>query len=250
MSVLDTRVHIVQTPDVVAVMEHWIQMEPRICHFIVATGMHGVMEGKRDESFRTVLNAADLLVPDGFSLVWLARQRGFTLKRRVTGTELMREFSRVSARKGYKTFFYGDTEDVLQLLRTGLQNQYPGLKIVGTYSPPFRQLTSEEDAHAMQVINEAEPDVLWVGLGLPKQERWMFEHRNRLRVPVIVGVGAAFRFLSGTVKRAPNWIGEHGLEWAWRFLQEPRKLWRRSLIDAPQFACYTALELRQLRRRK
>jgi N-acetylglucosaminyldiphosphoundecaprenol N-acetyl-beta-D-mannosaminyltransferase len=242
MWALGVRVHIVQIPDVVAIMERWIQTEPQKCHFIVASGMHALMEGRRDHNFRAILNSADLFIPDGYSLIWFARQRGFKMERRATGTGLMQEFCRVSAQKGYSNFFYGDTYDVLQQLRTRLRERYPGLKVVGIHSPPFRELTPEEDRHEVELINETKPDVLWVALGLPKQERWMFEHRDRLNVPVIVGVGAAFRFSSGKVKRAPSWMGEHGLEWAWRFIQEPRKLWRRALIDTPRFIYYAALE--------
>lgn len=246
--ILGTRVHMVQIPDVIAVMEHWIANEPHRCHYLVVTGMHGVMEGHKDEGFKAIINSADLFIPDGFSLVWLARRRGFPLERRVSGTDLMREFFKTATQKGYKSFFYGDTEEILQLLQARLKSQFPGLKIVGAYSPPFRPLTPEEDIEVIKRINEAQPDVLWVGLGLPKQERWMFEHRDRLKVPVMVGVGAAFKFLSGKVRRAPSWMGEHGLEWVWRFLHEPRKLWRRALLDVPQFVCYALLELIRLKK--
>jgi len=246
--ILGTRVHMVQIPQVIELMGHWIEKERQKCHYIVASGMHAVMESNRDETFKAIINSADLFVPDGFGLVWLARRRGFSLKRRVSGAELIQEFCKIAAQNGYKIFFYGDTEDVLQLLQTKLQRQFPDLKIVGAYSPPFRPLTPEEDTGVIRMINEAQPDVLWVGLGLPKQERWMFEHRDLLKVPVMVGVGAAFKFLSGKVRRAPPWLGEHGLEWVWRFLHEPRKLWRRALIDVPQFVCYTLLELISLKK--
>ena len=128
------------------------------------------------------------------------------------------------------------------------QEQYPGHHVVGVLSPPFRPLTPEEDEAQVQAINRAKPDVLWVGLGTPKQDRWIHEHRQRLEVPVAIGVGAAFRFLSGQVPRAPVWIGRVGLEWAYRLLQEPRKCWRRCLIQGPQFIIHVALELTGLRK--
>lgn len=246
--VLGTRVQMVQIPDVVNLMAHWIETEPSNCHWIVVTGMHGVIEGHKDPNFKNILNMADLFIPDGFSLVWVARRRGFPLKERASGSELMREFCKLSATKGYKHFFYGDTEDTLELLAARLKGEFSGLNIVGLYSPPFRPLTSEEDAEVVRRINEARPDILWVGLGLPKQERWIFEHRDRLKVPVAVGVGAAFKFVSGQVRRAPTWVGNHGLEWLWRFLHEPRKLWRRALLDVPRFICLALLELSGLKR--
>ena len=153
-------------------------------------------------------------------------------------------------KKGYKNFFYGDTEETLNLLVKKILTNFPNLKIVGFYSPPFRPLTSEEDEKIIKEINQAKPDVLWVGLGLPKQERWIFEHRDKLEVPVVVGVGAAFKFLGGKVKRPPKWIGDLGFEWLWRFFQEPRKLWRRVLLDIPTFIFLVLLELIGLKRRK
>jgi len=241
--ILGSRVHMLQIPDVLAIMEHWIQTEPAHCHQMVVTGMHGLIEGHRDQQFRTILNSVDLFVPDGISPVWIARCYGFPLKKRATGGDLMTEFCQLSNQRGYRNFFYGDTEDTLQLLREKLKEKLPNLKIAGTFSPPFRPFTHEEDEEIIKMINESQADVLWVGLGLPKQERWIFEHRSRLNVPVAIGIGAAFKFLSGKVKRAPSWIGDHGLEWLWRFLHEPRKLWRRVLLDGPQFVYYVLLEI-------
>ena len=134
------------------------------------------------------------------------------------------------------------------MLKRNLGEKFPGLRIVGAYSPPFRDLTPEEDAHITQLINQANPDVLWVGLGLPKQERWIFAHRDRLNVPVMVAIGAAFKFASGSVKNAPSWIRESGFEWLWRFFHEPRRTWNRAFVYGPQFAAYTILELCGLRR--
>ncbi len=245
--VLGVRVHTVRMPDVVALMEHWIEAERSKCHHVVNTGMHGIMEARNDADFKDILNAADLFFPDGISLIRVLRRRGFTLKKRDTGPELMREFCKLAARKGYKNFFYGDAEGTLQSLAARLKREFPDLKIVGFYSPPFRPLTLEEDAGAVRMINEADPDVLWVALGCPNQERWIFEHKNKLKAPVAVGVGAAFKFLAGQVKRAPPWVGECGLEWLWRFAHEPRRLWHRVFVYGPQFIAHTLLELSGLR---
>jgi len=241
--VLGVRVHMVQIPEVVTLMEQWIGAGGAKCRQIVVTGMHGITVAHEDQNFKAILNAADLFIPDGISLIWIARSRGFRLRKRACGSDLMREYCRSAAQKGHKNFFYGDTEDTLRLLMSSVQREFPGLKVVGTFSPPFRPLTPEEDDDVVRMINQAKPDVLWVGLGCPKQERWIFEHRERLKVPVAIGVGAAFKFLSGKLKRAPAWVGDHGLEWFWRFLNEPRREWQRVLVDAPQFVFHVVLEL-------
>jgi N-acetylglucosaminyldiphosphoundecaprenol N-acetyl-beta-D-mannosaminyltransferase len=168
--------------------------------------------------------------------------------KRTPGAELMQAFFKVADKKGYRSFFYGDTEHTLVELRKKLATDYPGHEIAGTFSPPFRPLTQKEDQAVIQMINAAHPDVLWVALGLPKQERWIYERRYRLKVPIAIGVGAAFAFVSGDVRRVPEWIGDCGLEWLWRFIQEPAKLWKRDLIDGPRFLWHASLELVRERR--
>jgi len=243
IEILGSRVHMVQISEVVGQISYWIENEKEKSHWIVVTGMHGIMEARRDKNFKKILNSADLFVPDGISLVWIARYRGFPLKKRVSGADLMMEFFKLASQKGYKNFFYGDIEETLQKLNNKLLIDFPNLKIAGFHSPPFRVLTQKEDAEIVRKINKEKPDLLWVGLGLPEQERWIFEHKEKLKVPVVVGVGAAFKFLSGQVKRAPAWLGNHGLEWLWRFFQEPRRLWRRVLLDGPRFIFLVLLEL-------
>lgn len=241
ITVLGTRVHAVRLEEAVAQLEAWIQTGAS-GRWVVASGMHAIMEGWRRPAFQALINQADLFVPDGYSVVWLARRYGAALPGRVCGTDLLTAFCETAARKGYRVFFYGDTEEVLARLRARLLARWPSLQIAGTYSPPFRPLTSAEDAEACRRITEACPDIVWVGLGLPKQEHWIAEHQARLPVPVFVAVGAAFKFVSGDVRRAPAWIGAHGLEWAWRLLMEPRKMWRRAL-DVPVFTTLALLEL-------
>ncbi|MBN1694064.1 WecB/TagA/CpsF family glycosyltransferase [candidate division WOR-3 bacterium] len=229
-------------------MEHWIEEEPGKCHWIVNTGMHGLLEAHKNSEFKQILNSADFFASDGFSVLWIARRNGFSLEKRVTPLDLIHEFCKVASNKGYKSFFYGDTEEVQQSLKANLKRQFTNLRIVGTYSPPFRPLTPEEDEKIVQMINKARSDVLWVALGLPKQERWIFEHRDRLDVPVVVGVGAVFKFLSNEVKPAPAWLGDHGLEWIWRLIQEPRRLWRRVFIYIPHFIVLVILEMSGLKK--
>ena len=236
-----------QMPQVLAIVEGWIQDRDR-CRFIVATGMHGLMESRRRSTFKELLNSADLFVPDGMSLVWAARLKGLRHKNRVCGSDLMWEFCRLAEQKGYKVFFYGDTEDTLQELTIRLKRIFPGLNISGVHSPPFRALTPEEDEQEVKMLNDSGADVLWVGLGLPKQEQWMFDHKERLSVPVLVGVGAAFKFVSGREARAPAWLGNLGLEWLWRLAHDPKRVWRRVLFDGPRFIIHVALEQSGLRK--
>jgi N-acetylglucosaminyldiphosphoundecaprenol N-acetyl-beta-D-mannosaminyltransferase len=234
IKILGSKVHLVQIPEVIEIISHWIEKEREKCHFVVVTGMHGVMEAHKNKKFQEILNSADLFVPDGISLIWTARLYGFRLKKRVSGADLMWEFFKISNEKGYKNFFYGDTEETLNLLIKKLLTNFPNLKIVGFYSPPFRTLAQKEDEEIIEKINQAKPDILWVALGLPKQEKWIFEHKEKLKVPVAIGVGAAFKFLSGKIKRPPEWIGNLGFEWLWRFFQEPKRTWRR-ILDIPFF---------------
>lgn len=231
--VLGVRVDAVQIQDVISQMERWIG-ESTKGRYVAATGMHGITEASHDPQFKTALKAADLVVPDGMPLVWLGRWRGHSLKRRVYGPELMLAFCEQTARRGYRHFLYGGAPGVPERLARILTRRY-GISVAGSYTPPYRALTDEEENEIAGMIQSAAPDVLWVGLGTPKQERWMYEHRTRLNVPVMVGVGAAFDIHSGRVRQAPPWMREHGLEWFFRLAQEPRRLWRRYLVYGPEF---------------
>ncbi len=203
--------------------------------------MHGIAEARQDPSFKKVLNSADLVVPDGMPLVWLGRRHGYDMRRRVYGPELMETFCR-STGPSYRHFFYGGGPGLAERLAENLRERY-NIRTVGTYCPPFRSLTLEEEADAERCIRAAAPDVVWVGLSTPKQERWMFAHRTQLGVPVMAGVGAAFDFISGTAKQAPSWMRENGLEWLFRLAHEPRRLWRRYVLLGSRFACEVFLEL-------
>lgn len=248
LPIIGLPVHMIQIPDVVAWMTNWVCLDRRPGRWIVVADMHAVVEAHQRPEFRRMLDRADLIVPDGIGLVRVARAKGAPLRARVAGTDLMKAFFSHTQRMGLGHYFMGDTEETLRLLRTRLERDYPGFTVVGTCSPPFRPLTADEDDAIVQRINDAAPDVLWVGLGLPKQERWIFEHRHRLNVPLILGVGAAFKFLAGTVKRAPDCVGNMGFEWLWRFAHEPRRLWRRIMIEAPQFVGLASLDVTGLRK--
>lgn len=245
-SVQGVRVDAVQIPDVIAQMKAWI-LERRSEHFIAVTSMHGVSEANRDEGFRAVLRDADLVVPDGMPLVWIGSLKGHPLRRRVYGPELMLCFCEETAAEGYRHFFYGGAPGVPERLAEVLARRFPGLQVAGMYSPPFRERIAPESAEICEMIRSARPDVLWVGLSTPKQERWMHAHRGLLDVPLMVGVGAAFDLNCGRVRQAPVWMREHGFEWMWRLGQEPRRLWRRYLFQGPHFAWNAALELARLK---
>lgn len=245
--VLGVRVDALQIPAVIARMEEWIR-EPEKTRYIAVTGMHGVTEAQDDPQFKNILNAADLVVPDGMPLVWLARLKGQALKRRVYGPELMLTFCRETAHRGYRHFFYGGATGVAETLAESLQRRFSGVVVTGVFSPPYRPLSPKEDEEITETLNRSGADILWVGLSTPKQERWMFEHRDRLNVPVLIGVGAAFDLNTGRVRQAPPWMREHGLEWLFRLWQEPRRLWRRYLIYGSKFVSYLVLEYLGLRR--
>ncbi len=226
-------------------MQDWIS-ERRGFRFIAVTGMHGVTEAQKDEHLLKVLNSADLVVPDGMPLVWLARRRGIALARRVYGPELMETFCRQTGDR-YRHFLYGGSEGVAKNLAQRMEERF-GVRIAGILCPPFRMLTTEEDNEITEVINMSKADILWVGLSTPKQEKWMYEHKESLKVSVAVGVGAAFDFLSGTKSSAPRWMQENGLEWLYRLGKEPRRLWRRYLIGGSLFAIRVLRDERRRRR--
>lgn len=240
-NVLGVRVDAVQIPDVVARMEDWIRRRGA-CRYIAVTDMHSLMQAQHAAGFKEILANADLVVPDGFPLVWLGRRKGFALRRRVYGPELMERFCAETIARGHRHYLYGGAPGVAEDLAKRLTARFPGLRIAGSYCPPFRPLTREEDEEVVSRINETRPDIVWVGLGAPKQERWMAEHRGRLSASILVGVGAAFDFHTGRVAQAPRWMREHGLEWLFRLSREPGRLWRRYLIYGTEFVALILLE--------
>jgi N-acetylglucosaminyldiphosphoundecaprenol N-acetyl-beta-D-mannosaminyltransferase len=243
--ILGVRTDAVQISDVVKCMENWIANGP-VCHSIAFTGLHGVSEAHKDPRFKMILNDADLVVPDGMPLVWLGRWHGHLIRRRVYGPELMETFCRETGPR-YRHFFYGSTPDVVESLARSLREKFH-IVVAGTFCPPFRDLTKEEDKLVVDRVNGAAPDVLWVGLSTPKQERWMYEHRSRLCVPVVLGVGAAFDLNSGRLRSAPAWMRENGLEWLFRLLVEPRRLWKRYLVMIPSAMWSISLEMVHFKR--
>ena len=221
------------------VFHHWIE-HPDVAHQVCIANVHTTMTAVNDPDFLAVNNSADLVTMDGMPLVWVARLLGYQDAQRVAGPDLLEAVCRVSVARGYRHFFYGGCQRALDGLVAKLKQDYPGIDIVGAIAPPFRPLTLEEEQSVVIAINKARPHFLWVGLGAPKQERWICSHRNLLGVPIQIGVGAAFDFLSGTVKRAPPWMQRSGLEWLFRLSQDPRRLWKRYVVSNFQFLLLAA----------
>jgi N-acetylglucosaminyldiphosphoundecaprenol N-acetyl-beta-D-mannosaminyltransferase len=211
--------------------------------YICFSNVHTVVTGKTDERFGRVTNQATMALPDGMPLVWLARLRGCKEVGKCSGPDVMTELLKLSVKKGYTNFFYGSTDDNLQILQKKLSEDFPGLKIAGAYAPPFRALTAQEDQAIIKMINAVNPDIIWVGLGAPKQEIWMYEHVKQIKSSVMLGVGAAFNFHAGTVKRAPRWMQNIGLEWFFRLTKEPSKLWKRYLVTNSLFCFYLLCDI-------
>ena len=199
------------------------------------TGFHGLWVAHEDSAYRRVLNQADLFCPDGIAPIWLARLHGRPLPQRTPGRDLMESLFLRSEEKGYAHYFYGDSDATLGALRARLAERFPKLRVAGTLSPPFRALTDEEEAAHVAAINESGADVVWVGLGLPKQDQWIARNLSRLTAKAAIGVGAAFAFHAGAVSHAPKWLGDAGFEWVWRLAAEPNMMWRRDLADGPRF---------------
>jgi len=215
--------------------------------YICVTGVHGVMEAQSDPVFRQILNHAFINVPDGMPLSWVGHTQGFGQMDRVFGPDFMTEMCRLSVERSYRHFLYGGQPGVAELLKDSLQSKFPGLQIVGTYTPPFRNLTAEEEVDIVTQVQESKPHVLWVGLSTPKQERFMARYVDRLQVPLLVGVGAAFDYHTGSIRDSPDWIKRTGLQWLHRLLQDPRRLWKRYLRNNPAFVWGLILQTLKLR---
>jgi N-acetylglucosaminyldiphosphoundecaprenol N-acetyl-beta-D-mannosaminyltransferase len=208
----------------------------RVRGWVCAAAVHAVMVAQDDPEMRRALTDSVITVPDGMPIVWAANMLGEHLPNRVYGPELMRRYCDRSAERGHRVWLYGGRDQgALVQLALSLRRKHPGIKIVGGYSPPFRPLTDEEDDAIAAQINEARPDVLWVGIGVPKQEKWIMRVRERVEVPVMCAVGAAFDFHAGRVSQAPQWMQERGLEWTYRIAQEPRRLLPRYLSTNTRF---------------
>jgi len=221
-----TPVHLAQA---VATLDEWSREGRR--EYVSCVSVHGLVTAQRDGEIRNAINRSGLATEDGMPLVWWCRRAGFAQAGRVCGSDLLDAMCALAIRRGHRHYFYGGSPDVVERLVARLTERYPGLVIVGHRSPPFRPLTAEEDAADVAAINEARPDFVWVGLGMPKQEKWMASQVGKIEAAALIGIGAAFDFHAGTKSRAPLWMQRSGVEWLFRLITEPRRLAHRYLVD-------------------
>jgi N-acetylglucosaminyldiphosphoundecaprenol N-acetyl-beta-D-mannosaminyltransferase len=241
VNILGVHVSAIDLDTATARLEDWIRAGTP--NYVCITGVHGVMESWRNPALREIHNAAGMVTPDGMPLVWMAHRLGFPNVRRVYGPDLMRRVTSLSAKHGYRNYYFGGRPGTPERLHAALLRAHPRLQFAGTFSPPFGAISEAEDEAIVQKINATMPDIVWVGLSTPKQERWMASHIGRISAPVLVGVGAAFDFLAGDKMQAPVWMQQNGLEWLFRMATEPRRLAGRYIRNNPAFVYHA---LRQL----
>jgi N-acetylglucosaminyldiphosphoundecaprenol N-acetyl-beta-D-mannosaminyltransferase len=237
-SILDSFIDAVSWQEVLDILLLWAK--ERQSRYVSICNVHSVVTAMQVPEFCRVVNKADLATSDGMPLVWLLRRKGFPRQERINGPDLMWRLCRQAAEKGLSIFLYGSTPETLERLTHKLKTAFPRLAIAGVYSPPFRLLSDEEDREMIDIINGSGAHIVFTGLGCPKQEFWMAAHRGKIRT-VMIGVGAAFDYHAGTVKRAPLWMQQSGLEWLFRLVCEPKRLWRRYLVTNSLFLIYLGL---------
>lgn len=208
--------------------------------YICVSNVHTTVTSYEEPSYCAIQNGGIMAIPDGGPLSSLGRKRGFVTMERTTGPSLMGELFKISAKRGYRHYFYGSTDETLEKLKNRLQEYYPEIQIAGMYSPPFRALSIEEDNEVIEKINETNPDFVWIGLGAPKQEKWMFNHQGSIN-GLMIGVGAGFDYYAGNIKRAPQWMQRCNLEWLYRLMQDPKRLFKRYFQLNIKFILYAYL---------
>ena len=244
--ILGVKVSAIDMRRAVDMANRWIAMGQS--GYVCVTGVHGVMEAQKDTELRMILNHAVMNTPDGMPMAWVGRLQGLDNMERVFGPEFMLAMCRLSLERNYRHFLYGGQPEVAQKLKWTLERKFPGLQIVGTYTPPFRALNAEEESKLLKQVHASRPHIIWVGLSTPKQERFMAHYVNQLQVPLLIGVGAAFDFHTGRIRDCSPWIKRAGLQWLHRLLQDPKRLWRRYLCNNPVFVWNITLQLLKLRR--
>ena len=241
VNILGVGVTPVNLGQAVETLEKWRDEGRR--EYVCCTSVHGLVEAQGDPEMRSALNRAGLLTEDGMPLVWWCRRAGYPDAGRASGSDLLLAMCERAPERGHRHFFYGGSPSVVETLVLRLRQRFPGLVIAGYRSPPFRPLTHEEDTADVQAINETRPDFVWVGLGAPKQDKWMALHVGKIHAAALLGVGAAFDFVSGTKTRAPLWMQHSGLEWLFRLMTEPRRLAPRYFVV---ISIFVVLALQQL----
>jgi N-acetylglucosaminyldiphosphoundecaprenol N-acetyl-beta-D-mannosaminyltransferase len=247
LDILGVPVSRITMDDALATIEGWLQAGES--HYVCACDVHSLMRARNDPEHLEALKGAGMITPDGQPVVWTARSRGIPDIERVCGPDLLPLLCHQSVAREWKHYFYGGAEGVALALAGQLQTEHPGLNVAGIESPPYRPLSEAEQDAVLNRIRASGAQVLWVGLGCPKQEKWMWAHRDKLPGVVMLGVGAAFDFHIKRIERAPLWMRRNGLEWLHRLFAEPQRLWRRYLILAPQFVVASLAETARLRLR-
>ena len=202
--------------------------------YICVSNVHTTITSYEDESYCLIQNSGLMAIPDGGPLSTIGQKRGYKTMERTTGPSLMGEIFKISVENGYRHYFYGSKEETLKQLQQKLEEHYPGIQIAGMYSPPFRALTEDEDKTVIEKINETKPDFVWIGLGAPKQEKWMAAHQGKIN-GLMLGVGAGFDYYAENIKRAPKWMQKSNLEWLYRLIQDPKRLFKRYLYTNSKF---------------
>lgn len=215
------------------IVDGWVNDRKKV--YICVAPVSTIVDCQSDPEYRKVLDNADMITPDGMPLVWVAKIMGDKNIARTYGPDLMLALCEKGQERGYKHYLYGGTESTCSLLKNVLKDKLSNINITGHYAPPFRPAHAQEEGAVIDEINRLAPDIFWVGLGSPKQDYWMCEHRQKLNVPVMIGVGAAFDFIAGVKKQAPRWMQRCGLEWFFRLCSEPRRLWKRYLVGNTRF---------------
>lgn len=240
ISIVSTSINATNYEDACDRIQTWISNNTSC--YIIAANVHVVMTGYWQKNYQQILNNAALITPDGMPLVWAMRLLGIKKQTRVYGPDLMLAWCDRAAKFGIPIYLYGGTQTTLEKLQHNLKQRFPKLIIAGSYSPPFRNLLAAEEAADIDRIHASGAKVVFVGLGCPKQEEWMARQQGKLQA-VAIGVGAAFSFHSGEISQAPRWVMKYGLEWLYRFSREPKRLWRRYLINNPVFIILFGLQL-------
>ena len=233
--ILGFGISIASVNDIVKIIDESVQYN-EVCKLIFCANPHSMVVAQKDEVFSNALKTADILLPDGAGVVLALRILKGLKQPRVGGPDVFFEFSKyANSTGGHRYFFLGSTEEVLTRIERNLAKEFPNISLAGTYSPPFGPISDGENDLIIKMINESMPTVLWVGMTAPKQEKWTYQHKDRLEVPVIGAVGAVFDFLAGTKQWAPKWIRDRGLDWAYRLIKEPKRLWKRNFTSTPMF---------------
>lgn len=234
-NILGVKINVTNMDETISYIEK--NLESLRGNYICVSNVHTTVMAYENEDYKKIQNSGAMALPDGAPLSILSRKVGFTDAQRVTGPDLMEELFKISQEKGYSHYFYGSTKENLEKLKVSLNTKYPNLNILDIFSPPFRELSIEEDEYIINSINKANPDFIWIGLGAPKQETWMYNHRGRLN-GIMIGVGAGFDYHSGKIKRAPSIMQKFSLEWLYRLLQDPKRLFSRYANTNLKFIIY------------